>query len=268
MIDNYDFLPKRYIDEIYTPIISIGDDIKDYYVISNYGTIINYKLMHEIIPHENKNGYMQVSLMTETGRVFRKVHRLLMMSFFYFEGCENFQVNHKNGNKKINEYWNLEWVTPKENINHAIEYELRKPFKGEDNPQALITEEQAKIIIEMLKRKIPDQEIANAVCFGNISIVRCIAYGNTWSYLISEEDMNIIRSDRKGNYIPYEIKCGICNFYQNNSYNYSGYGSSTKLIKDALIYNNLDPNNKTLFRIAKRLFYRHQDDDITSKYFY
>lgn len=110
------FIYNKYVDEIFKPIPELSDGIKPYYMISNYGTVLNIITNTEIIPHENENGYLQVSLMTKTGRVFRKVHRLVMMCFFYFEGCENFQVNHINGNKHINAYWNLEWVTSKENV--------------------------------------------------------------------------------------------------------------------------------------------------------
>lgn len=86
---------REYIDEVYVQIPEFSNQIKPYYAISNYGKIFNIYTKNEIIPHMNENGYLQVSLMTRTGRVFRKVHRLVMMCFFYFEGCENFQVNHK-----------------------------------------------------------------------------------------------------------------------------------------------------------------------------
>ena len=46
------------------------------------------------------------------------VHRLVAKAFVpgYFEGA---QVNHKDGNKGNNAWWNLEWVTARQNNHHA-----------------------------------------------------------------------------------------------------------------------------------------------------
>lgn len=180
--------PMSFNDEIFAPVISIGDNIKPYYMISNYGKVINYIQKRELIPHYNENDYLQVSLMTENGRIFRKVHRLLMMTFYYFQGCELYQVNHKNGDKNINTYWNLEWSTPKENTNHAIQNGLRSSFIGENNPMHKLSEKDVRKIINMIISGFSDDYIINNLCNGNASLFRNIVYGNTWSYLISDNE--------------------------------------------------------------------------------
>lgn len=265
------FIYNEYIDEIYRFIPPFDDGIKPYYMISNYGKVINIFTGAEIIPHENENGYLQVSLMTtkNNGRVFRKVHRLVMMCFFYFDGCENFQVNHKNGNKKINAYWNLEWVTSKENVHHAIETGLRLPFKGESNPMASISELDAKAIgLALIEGKLSDYDIANKYCNGNISIVRGIAYGNTWTHIFSEEERIAISKTRRGNIISTADRHLLCKYYQDNITNYNGRQKASKIIKSAMLSIGLDPYDIQKYRVAKRLYYRYESPEITSIYNY
>lgn len=259
-------LYKTYSDEIFTTI-SI-DKVKPYYMLSNYGKVININTGKEIIPHVTENGYLQVSLMTYNGRIFRKVHRLVLLSFYYFPGCENLQVNHKDGNKFNNAYWNLEWVTSKENVQHAIETGLRNPFYGNFNPKSVINENTAIEIAIMLLCNYNHQFIADTLCNGNISIVREILYGRTWSHLFTKEFMNSLSLIKRGNIISIDDRHNICNFYQLYIDKYNGYGSVTKIIKDAIVYIGKDPNDDKIFRVAKRLFYRYESPEITSCYNY
>ena len=47
------------------------------------------------------------------------LHRAVLMSYNYIPGCEQLQVNHKDGDHTNNDLTNLEWVTGKENMEHA-----------------------------------------------------------------------------------------------------------------------------------------------------
>ncbi len=63
---------------------------------------------------------------------FYLVHRLMAVAFV--ENPYNKpHVNHKDGNKLNNSLDNLEWVTHKENIQHAVDTGLKVALKGKDH---------------------------------------------------------------------------------------------------------------------------------------
>lgn len=99
--------------------------MKDYEITKD-GKIISLKnnKRYEIKGYIDKYGYRRVLLHVNGKRIKFFVHRLVAQT--YIPNPNNLpQVNHIDGNKLNNNVENLEWCTPKENIQHAIKKGLR-----------------------------------------------------------------------------------------------------------------------------------------------
>ncbi len=101
-------------------------NIKPIYLISQYGDIKNKNTGKLRKSHVDKDGYLNVVLYTNDNKKSNfKVHRLVAFTFKLSILVGPMQVNHIDGNKLNNHISNLEWVTNRQNINHAKHNGLR-----------------------------------------------------------------------------------------------------------------------------------------------
>lgn len=90
------------------------------YAISIDGRVINNitKKVKKPTDNHSGNGYLYVDLYKDGKRHRKYVHRLVAEA--YIPNPFNLPiVNHIDGNPKNNNYKNLEWCTPKQNVEHA-----------------------------------------------------------------------------------------------------------------------------------------------------
>ena len=90
------------------------------YSVSLDGRVINNTTKKCKKPADNHsgNGYLYVDLYKDGKRHRKYVHRLVAEA--YIPNPLNLPfVNHIDGNPKNNNYKNLEWCTPKQNVEHA-----------------------------------------------------------------------------------------------------------------------------------------------------
>lgn len=111
--------------------MEIFKDIKGYegiYQASNTGRIRTLIKNKDGVTYLKEgitgSGYMCVTLCKDKKKKSKKVHRLIAIAFL---GYSDKDVNHKDGNKLNNHIDNLEFVSKKENSQHAIKNGLFKP---------------------------------------------------------------------------------------------------------------------------------------------
>lgn len=138
----------------------IWRDIEGYndYQVSNYGRIKSFKGASITIkkPTLDGTGYLQLGLYQNGKLKMGRIHKLVAENFIpHVEGKDH--INHIDGNTFNNFVSNLEWVTPSENIRHAIAMGLKPIFTGEDVSTAKLTNEQAKYIRENVEKLSLDE---------------------------------------------------------------------------------------------------------------
>lgn len=123
-------------------------DFPDYYV-TDTGDVYSRKYQPKTNPdcrikkisvHISNKGYKMVNLCLDGKMFFKTIHRLVANAFI--PNPENKPcINHIDGNKQNNNVSNLEWVTQKENMQHAFKILKCKPSMlgrfGKNNPKSL-----------------------------------------------------------------------------------------------------------------------------------
>lgn len=92
-----------------------------------------YRTVPEIIRKPNiQRGYYCIALSKDKRTKVYRIHRLVAEHFIGPQPAPEYQVNHIDGNKSNNCVENLEWVTPKENTQHAFDTGLRSRTTSEE----------------------------------------------------------------------------------------------------------------------------------------
>lgn len=164
------------------------------YLISNKGNVKTVKTLENRILFTKDDGYVSCTLTLNGKSYYKYVHRLVAEAFVINPKTKK-QVNHKNGIKNDNRVENLEWVTPSENIRHAIETGLlkykkkekdiknSKHSKGEDANGSLLNPEKV-ITIRVLHETGEYKQMELAEMFGvNYRTINDVIKRRQWKHI-------------------------------------------------------------------------------------
>lgn len=136
-------------------------------------------------PNNHRNGYLtiQLSRNNQTKRFY--IHRIVAQAFLPQEGMPC--VNHIDHDRSNNNIENLEWVTQRANIKHAITAGRFDPSnnnapKGEAHPHAKLTEEQVIAIRNLASSGMSHTEIARTFGVGK-NTVGGIVHRHNWRHI-------------------------------------------------------------------------------------
>lgn len=105
------------------------------------------------------HGYKKTDLFKGNIRKQFFVHRLVAYAFVP-NPLKKPNVNHLDGNKLNNRAENLEWVTQKENIHHAMASGLKKSLRGDAAPTSKLTWKEVRDIRKHSKEGVSSVDLA------------------------------------------------------------------------------------------------------------
>lgn len=106
------------------PLLYRGVSYEERFMVSDNGDIYSLR-SKKILKKTIINGYEQICISTGNRQSKKVIKIHIAVAENFVAGKQNgLIVNHIDGNKTNNNYNNLEWVTPKENIQHAVKNEL------------------------------------------------------------------------------------------------------------------------------------------------
>lgn len=117
---------------------------KNYYVTPT-GDIYSAKSGKTIRQRTNRQGYLLANLSINGKCKTFSVHRLVAMAYLS-NPCNYPEINHKNGVKTDNRVENLEWISHRNNVLHAIQTGLTKTAKGKSTLNGRFTEDEIRRI--------------------------------------------------------------------------------------------------------------------------
>lgn len=151
------------------------------YKVDEYGNIFGKR--GKIKQRLTDDGYCIVTIgATDKGRNLQLVHRIVAQLFIENNDCLKKEINHIDGNKENNYYKNLEWVTHKENMEHASKNKLFNDRRGSLNGRTKLTEKDVLKIRDLYLNGTHKSELKEKYNITTKSIENIVNY-KTWKHI-------------------------------------------------------------------------------------
>jgi predicted XRE-type DNA-binding protein len=149
------------IGKVQLSLVKGFEEMADYYQVETDGdrcwvTSINGKVLKASV---NSHGYRQYVLYLKSGKQKTILEHRLFAICFLNNSEDKEQVNHIDGNKSNNLLSNLEWMTPKENTQHAFRTGLSKLLFGDKARNMKLRDSEIHIIFNMRKTGMTQKAI-------------------------------------------------------------------------------------------------------------
>jgi len=178
---------KGYIMENWKRMIYQGEDLGDYYEVSDLGNIRNAKTKRVIKTHKNPKGYLiYAGSIKKKSRAFR-IHKAIAETFIDMPDEEKIFVSHINGDRTDNRVCNLMWASPSDTAKSAYANSSRVPSDASKKKVAQLDKKTLMVIREY------DSVVDAARALGNYDYNKHIsdvctgkrksAYGFKWEFV-------------------------------------------------------------------------------------
>lgn len=148
-----------------------------------------------------------------SGVKYRESHHRLVALAFIPNPENKPHVNHIDGDKLNNNLSNLEWVTPKENIHHALENKLMV-VQGEDCGKSIYSEAQIKEVCTLLEQGMRPIDIPKLLDV-SYDVVNSVYHRKTWTSISSDYKFKHKKrkrySEEKIRWVCVQINLGLSN---------------------------------------------------------